>query len=269
MEDIDAFTKNMEYLNKNKCSKDFSLTKVFENVLNGTIISNVKKYNVIPSTSMNNLFDNPQNQTIIDIEPGIQKNKHIFSFLTISIKERLIISMCLLCFSILLFFLSCMYIPLLILKARKFALLYSLSSFSGCLSIIILTNGLKSKSNCININPLTLVHMKFYLNKGYKLLSQSDDNQQTLPINSTPTENLNNSKSFNVIFIIYIITSLCTIYSAVWLKSTLLTIIFCIIQFISLILYVINIIPGGNHGLYMLRKMFTYTFKKTFNKIIS
>ena len=54
----------------------------------------------------------------------------------------------------------------------------------------------------------------------------------------------------------YFLSLILTIYVAIWLKSLTLTLIFAVLQVISLVWYLISYLPGGQTGLKFFSKIF-------------
>jgi hypothetical protein len=54
-----------------------------------------------------------------------------------------------------------------------------------------------------------------------------------------------------------------TLFSALWLKSTVLVIIFAIIQILALVWFIVSYIPGGTTGLTFMAKLFSKLFTTT------
>ncbi|XP_054717024.1 uncharacterized protein LOC129226444 [Uloborus diversus] len=123
------------------------------------------------------------------------------------------------------FVLAGLYAPLLLLKARKFCLLYSM----GSLFIIGSFSLLWGPYNHIK-------HLCSY---------------ERLPFT-----------------VVYFGTMFSTLYSALWLKNTLLTAIFALFQVIALLWYVISYIPGGQTGLKFFTRICTSVVTKTTSRVL-
>ncbi|KAL4221810.1 hypothetical protein ACF0H5_020064 [Mactra antiquata] len=145
--------------------------------------------------------------------PGLTKKQRILGFV-----------ICLLlgtfCFS-----LACLYIPLLVLKARKFAMLYSV----GSLFIIGSFSMLWGPMN----------HVKHLLGRERLVFTS-----------------------------VYFGTMFATIYFSIWVRSTVLTVIFAVMQILALIWYIVSYIPGGQTGLKFFSKVFYSAASKTTEKIL-
>ncbi|KAG8196858.1 hypothetical protein JTE90_027570 [Oedothorax gibbosus] len=123
------------------------------------------------------------------------------------------------------FVLAGFYAPLLLLKARKFCLLYSM----GSLFIIGSFSLLWGPCNHIK-------HLCSY---------------ERLPFTS-----------------VYFGTMFLTLYSALWMKNTLLTAICAICQVVALIWFVFTYIPGGQTGLKFFTRICTSVVTRTSSKIL-
>jgi len=116
--------------------------------------------------------------------------------------------------------LSTLYIPVLILKARKFALLFSLGSLFFILSFCFLSG--------------FAIFFKQAFSKPRLLLSGS-----------------------------YAGSLITTLYFAMWVQSTAFTVLFAVIQAITLLLMVLAEIPGGSSGLRFFGQMFRRSVSST------
>lgn len=144
----------------------------------------------------------------------------------LSRKQRLIgFAVCvftgIMCFS-----LAAMYAPLLVLKARKFSLLYSLGSLFMINSFSFLWG--------------PWIHMKHLFTKD------------RLPFT-----------------IAYFGSLFATLYFAMWLRSTVLTVVAAVVQIIALTWYIVSYIPGGQAGLRFISSLFTSLVSRTCRKTIS
>ncbi|KAG8042558.1 hypothetical protein G9C98_005192 [Cotesia typhae] len=120
-----------------------------------------------------------------------------------------------LCFSI-----SAIYVPVLLLKARKFALLYSLGSVFFLMSF------------CFLWGPVSYLKSLFTLEKRCFTLS-------------------------------YFLTLAGTLYFALHLQSTPLTVLCAVLQIIALLSFLVSHIPGGTTGLMFFGRMFKSSVKPT------
>jgi len=109
--------------------------------------------------------------------------------------------------------LSTLYIPVLILKARKFALLFSLGSLFFILSFCFLS--------------------------GFMLFFKQAFSKSRLTISGSYAGSL-----------------MATIYFAMWAQSTALTVLFAVIQVITLLLMILAEVPGGSTGLRFFGQLF-------------
>ncbi|XP_042896681.1 uncharacterized protein [Parasteatoda tepidariorum] len=123
------------------------------------------------------------------------------------------------------FFLAAFYAPVLLLKARKFCLLFSM----GSLFIIGSFSVLWGPCN----------HLKHLCSP------------ERLPFTA-----------------VYFITMFTTLYSALWLKNTVLTSICAICQVIALMWYVTSYIPGGQTGLKFITRMCTSIVTRSSSRIL-
>uniref|UniRef100_A0A023FD81 Vesicle transport protein n=2 Tax=Amblyomma TaxID=6942 RepID=A0A023FD81_AMBCJ len=122
-------------------------------------------------------------------------------------------------------FLAGMYIPVLVFKARKFALLYTLGSLFIISSFALLRG------------PMN--HMK-------QLFSL-----KMLPFTTA-----------------YFGTTFATLYFALVVQSTLLTVVFTLCQCASIVWYVVSSIPGGETGLKFFSRVFTGVVTRTASKTL-
>ncbi|XP_001606400.1 vesicle transport protein SFT2C [Nasonia vitripennis] len=121
---------------------------------------------------------------------------------------------------ILCFCLSAIYIPVLLLKARKFALLYSLGSMFFLMSFSFLWG------------PMSYIKSLF-------------------------------SAERRCFSIIYIVTLTGTLYFALHLQSTSLTVLCAVCQLIAMLTFLISHIPGGTTGLMFFTRMFRSSVSST------
>jgi len=64
----------------------------------------------------------------------------------------------------------------------------------------------------------------------------------------------------------YFATMTATLYSAIWMKSTPLTLVFATLQIVSLAWYIFSYLPGGTTGLKFFSKLFASFCTKTVSK---
>ncbi|XP_011506053.1 PREDICTED: protein transport protein SFT2 [Ceratosolen solmsi marchali] len=121
---------------------------------------------------------------------------------------------------ILCFCLSTIYIPVLLLKARKFALLYSIGSLFFLMSFAFLWG------------PLTYLTSLFSVER----------------------------RCFSIT---YIATLTGTLYFALHLQSTSLTVLCAVLQIIAMLSFLISHIPGGTTGLMFFTRMFKSSVSST------
>ncbi|XP_066594813.1 uncharacterized protein [Prorops nasuta] len=114
---------------------------------------------------------------------------------------------------VLCFFLSALYIPVLLLKARKFALLYTLGSVFFLASF------------CFLWGPMSYLKSLFTIERRCFSLS-------------------------------YFLTLIGTLYCALQLQSTPLTVLCAVLQLIAMISFLLSRIPGGTSGLMFFSRMF-------------
>ncbi|VDD86170.1 unnamed protein product [Enterobius vermicularis] len=65
------------------------------------------------------------------------------------------------------------------------------------------------------------------------------------------------SEQRRVVTLAYLLTVFATLYSSLWLRSTLVTIFFSIIQAIALVWFVLSYAPGGERGLLFIAGLFS------------
>ncbi|XP_012275495.1 protein transport protein sft2 [Orussus abietinus] len=114
---------------------------------------------------------------------------------------------------ILCFCLSAIYIPVLLLKARKFALLYTLGSLFFLMSF------------CFLWGPISYLKSLFTAERRCFTIS-------------------------------YFVTLLSTLYFALHLQSTPLTVLSAVLQLIAMLSFLVSRIPGGMMGLSLFTRMF-------------
>lgn len=142
---------------------------------------------------------------------------------SMSKKQRIIGFMGCLSMGVVCFALASMYIPVLILYARKFALLFSLGSVFTLGSFSLLWG------------PMN--HLRHLFSK------------ERLPFTT-----------------IYLSTLFATLYFAMGLQSTVLTVMAATGQFIALLWFVISYIPGGQAGLRFFSRLCSSFCKTTVNR---
>ncbi|XP_067658171.1 uncharacterized protein [Haliotis asinina] len=172
-----------------------------------------KKQNVeepSPTDTSGNWFAQAQSDPLL---PSLSKKQRILGFVTCLLLGTFCMS------------LASLYIPLLLMKARKFALLYSLGSLFIISSFSFLWGPVH--------------HAKHLFSFG------------RLPFTAA-----------------YFGTMLLTLYFAMWVKSTIFTVIFAIAQVIALVWYIISYIPGGQTGLKFFTKIFYSAASKTAQKTL-
>ncbi|GFS20203.1 vesicle transport protein [Elysia marginata] len=118
-----------------------------------------------------------------------------------------------------------LYIPLLALKARKFALLYSLGSLFVISSFALLWGPMNHLKHLFSVSRLPFT-------TGY----------------------------FGTMF--------ATLYFAMWVKSTIFTVFFAILQIVALVWYITSYIPGGQTGLKFFTSIFYGAASKTVGKAL-
>ncbi|XP_076282718.1 uncharacterized protein LOC143210077 [Lasioglossum baleicum] len=121
---------------------------------------------------------------------------------------------------ILCFCLSAFYIPVLLLKARKFALLYTLGS------VFFLS------SFCFLLGPLSYLKSLFTAERRCFTVS-------------------------------YFATLIGTLYFALHLQSTPLTVLCAVLQLIAMLSFLVSHIPGGTKGLMFFTRMFKSSVNST------
>ncbi|GAB1605745.1 protein transport protein SFT2-like [Argonauta hians] len=162
------------------------------------------------TTDANSWFTKAQSDPLL---PSLTKKQRILGFVTFLLLGTLFFS------------LSFLYVPLLVLKARKFSLLFTLGSVFFLMSFSLLWG------------PVN--HLRHLFSGG------------RLPFTC-----------------MYFSTLLGTLYFAIWLKYTLLTVVFAAGQIITLVWFVISHIPGGQSGLRFFSKLFYAAASKTAEKTL-
>ncbi|ELT94356.1 hypothetical protein CAPTEDRAFT_152187, partial [Capitella teleta] len=155
--------------------------------------------------SSNGWFTEAQNDPLL---PSLSKKQRVIGFIGCLLMGTF-------CFS-----LASLYIPFLVLKARKFALLYSLGSLFVISSFALLWGP---------------VHHVKHLLSGPRL-----------PFTAA-----------------YFGSMIATIYFALWVKSTVFTVLFAVVQIAALVWYIVSYIPGGQTGLKFFTKIFYVAASKT------
>lgn len=123
------------------------------------------------------------------------------------------------------FSLATLYIPLLVLKARKFAVLYTFGSLFIISSFSLLWGPMNHFKHLFSV--------------------------QRLPFTTA-----------------YFGSMLATLYFSLWLRSTVFTVIFAVIQILALVWYIVSYIPGGQTGLKFFSKIFYAAASKTASKTL-
>lgn len=123
------------------------------------------------------------------------------------------------------FSLAGLYFPMLLIKTRKFALLYTVGSLFFIFSFSVLWGPLNHLKHLFSVERLPFA-------------------------------------------LVYFGTMSATLYSALWMRSTILTGIFAIAQVLALFWYITSYIPGGQTGLKFMTKMFTKTVSTTASKTL-
>lgn len=140
--------------------------------------------------------------------------------------------------------LSTLYIPVLILKARKFALLFSLGSLFFILRYIneLHLFGLDLKNNLrlgLNTIIVSLFTCSFCFLSGFLLFFKQAFSKSRLSLSGSYAGSL-----------------IATIYFAMWSQSTALTVLFAVVQVITLLLMILAEVPGGTTGLRFFGQLF-------------
>ncbi|XP_052819636.1 uncharacterized protein LOC128245492 [Mya arenaria] len=191
-------------LTENESSGSFSFSKL--NPFRKSQIDSYEDTNAVA----NGWFSQAQKDPFF---PGLSKKQRILGFV-----------ICLLlgtfCFS-----LACLYIPMLVLKARKFAMLYTL----GSLFIICSFSMLWGPWN----------HIKHLFS------------QDRLPFS-----------------LVYFGTMFATIYFSIWVRSTVMTVFFAVVQILALVWYIMSYIPGGQTGMKFFSKVFYAAASKTTQSVL-
>ena len=141
---------------------------------------------------------------------------------------------------ILCFSMAAAYLPVLIVAARKFALLYTLGSVFFISSFSLLYGPKK--------------HFKVSFNEIYKF-----DFQLSIK-HLISTERLPFTAS-------YILSMGFTLYAALGIRSYILTIVAAGIQCVALSYFTLSYIPGGQTALKFMAKMFYALFSRCFKSI--
>ena len=163
-----------------------------------------------PNEMANGWFSQAQQDPYL---PSLTKKQRIMGFV-------LCLLMGTFCFS-----LATLYIPLLVLKARKFALLYTFGSLFIISSFSLLWGPMSHFKHLFSV--------------------------QRLPFTTA-----------------YFGSMLATLYFSLWLRSTVLTVIFAVIQILALVWYIVSYIPGGQTGLKFFSKIFYAAASKTASKTL-
>ncbi|KAK2143484.1 hypothetical protein LSH36_838g01011 [Paralvinella palmiformis] len=167
------------------------------------------KGEVIDETS-NGWFSEAQKDPLL---PSLSKQQRVIGFITCLLLGTFCMS------------LAGLYVPFLLLKARKFALLYTLGSLFIISSFALLWG------------PTN--HMKHLLSA------------QRLPFTTA-----------------YFGSMFATLYFSMWLRSTIFTVLFAVLQILALVWYIVSYIPGGQTGLRFFSKVFYSAATKTVQKTL-
>lgn len=194
-----------EYLSRNETNTSSLSAKS----LKQWFVKNPKNSENQSNKKSSNWFEEEEDPWI----PSLGKRQRIFGFIGC-------IAMGIFCFC-----LAGLYVPILLLKARKFALLYTMGSLFIISSFSFLWG--------------PYYHLKHLFSKERLLFTTA-----------------------------YFGTMVLTLYGALWVRSTLLTVICAIFQVIALFWYVMSYIPGGQTGMKFFTKLFTSTISKTANKAL-
>lgn len=146
------------------------------------------------------------------------------------------------------FCLSAVYIPVLLLKARKFALLYSLGSLFFLMRYVCVYVSLRNIYMKISAIFLTI----FFLYYSFCFLWG--------PISYIKSLFTAEKRCFTVS---YFTTLAGTLYFALHLQSTPLTIFCAILQLIAMLSFLVSHIPGGTTGLMFFTRIFKSSVKST------
>lgn len=150
---------------------------------------------------------------------------------------------------ILCFCLSAIYIPVLILKARKFALLYSLGSLFFLMRYIL------QSFKCLYSSNI-LIECK----SNFGLLYSFSFSFLWGPMNYLKSLFTVERRCFSIT---YIVTLTGTLYFALHLQSTSLTVLCAVLQLIAMLTFLISHIPGGTTGLMFFTRMFKSSVSST------
>jgi hypothetical protein len=123
------------------------------------------------------------------------------------------------------FSLASLYIPFLLLKARKFAMLYTLGSLFIIASFSLLWGPVHHVKHLMSVERLPFT-------------------------------------------VAYFGTMSATLYFALSVQSSFLTILFAVGQVLALIWYIVSYIPGGQTGLKFFTKIFYLAASKTVSKTL-
>lgn len=143
------------------------------------------------------------------------------------------------------FCLSAIYIPVLVLKARKFALLYTLGSVFFLMRYIL-------------FNDVPRRVIRNYILKTYS--SYFSFCFLWGPMSYMKSLFTAERRCFSIT---YIITLAGTLYFALALQSTPLTVVCAVLQMIAMVSFLVSHIPGGSTGLMFFSKMFRSSVSST------
>ncbi|KAG7202032.1 hypothetical protein KM043_004716 [Ampulex compressa] len=183
-----------EYLLSNKSEKQFKISVP-----------------TIPSAAIGKWFQKNQEQTT-DESDWIQETQRTCCPTLTRVQRLIAFTVCFF-MGVLCLCLSAVYVPVLLLKARKFALLYSLASAFFLASF------------CFLLGPSSYLKSMFTSER----------------------------RCFSLW---YLATLLGTLYFALHLQSTPLTVLCVVLQLIAMLSFLVSHIPGGTTGLMFFTKMF-------------
>lgn len=146
---------------------------------------------------------------------------------------------------ILCFCLSAMYIPVLLLKARKFAMLYSLGSLFFLMRYVWQCSLKPAPTTGSLIFSLFLFFSFCFLWGPMSYIKSL----------VTPERRL---FTFS-----YFATLIGTLYFALHLQSTPLTVLCAVLQLIAMLSFIVSAIPGGTTGLMFFTRMFKSSVSST------
>ena len=159
---------------------------------------------------------------------------------------------------ILCFSMAAAYLPVLVIAARKFALLYTLGSIFFISSFSLLYGPKKHFKECqkhtfkiwLQKSNFCLYLSKFSTKKCILTKKKHLISAERLPFTSS-----------------YICSMLFTLYAALGIKSYLLTIVAAGVQCVALTYFTLSYIPGGQTAIKFMAKMFYAIFSRCFKSI--